>query len=113
MSITIFLIFYGRHFTRGEESELWPTFASAASPRRCNTRRCEIQSKAICTHRTLKSSLRGIFCPGYLKVIKAPKWILVVNDKTHVHLIVYSSMCACYDHEQVNQVTTDDPSKRK
>ena len=23
-----------------------------------------------------------------LKVIYAPKWVLVVNDKTHVHLIV-------------------------
>ena len=31
---------------------------------------------------------------GSLKVIQAPKWVLVVNDKTHVHLIVYLSMCA-------------------
>ena len=44
-------------------------------------------------------------------MIYAPKWVLVVNDKTHVHLIVYSSMCVGYDHEQVNQVMTDDPSK--
>ena len=36
----------------------------------------------------------------------------MVNDKTHVHLIVELSMCAGDKFEQVKQVTMDDSSKR-
>ena len=35
----------------------------------------------------------------------------MVNEKAHVHLIVYLSMCAGYEFEQVNLVTMDDPQK--